>query len=147
MCQKVPTCGKGFNYDLLGFVLLGFYATFNIISVISQQQFTYSWSLGKQTSTRLENVPCPRALHHDRWFEIPDVNHSTTADSLPVRQPVEGLIKSAVIFLTGINLSHLQMHSGSSEADIFRSHYCKRIKCSLWIDYAFVTMISTLFKN
>ena len=48
--------------------LLGFYAAFKIISVIhvSRRQFTYSWSLGKQTSTRLENVPCPRALHHDR---------------------------------------------------------------------------------
>ena len=45
--------------------LLGFYAAFNIISVISRQQFTYSLSLGQQTSTRLENVPCPRALHHD----------------------------------------------------------------------------------
>ena len=64
---------------------MGFYATFNIISVISRRQFTYSWSLGKQTSTRLENVPCPRALHHycsaatgdrtrDTRFEIPDAN-------------------------------------------------------------------------
>ena len=41
-------------------------AAFNIISVISRRQFTYSWSLGKQTSTRLENMPCPWALHHDR---------------------------------------------------------------------------------
>ena len=32
-----------------------FYAVFNNISVISRRQFTYSWSLGKQTSTRLEN--------------------------------------------------------------------------------------------
>ena len=71
------------------FSFIWFYAIFNIISVISRRQFTYSWSLGKKTSTRLENVPCPRALHHDRsaatmdrtWdtrFRIPDANHSTT---------------------------------------------------------------------
>ena len=46
--------------------LLRFYAAFNSISVISRRQFTYSWSLGKRTSTRLDNVPCPRALHLDR---------------------------------------------------------------------------------
>ena len=44
--------------------LFGFYAAFNNSSVISRRQFTYSWSLGKLTSTRLGNVPCPRALHH-----------------------------------------------------------------------------------
>ena len=44
--------------------LLGFYAALNNISVLSRRQFTFSWSLGKQT--RLENVPCPRAFHHDR---------------------------------------------------------------------------------
>ena len=73
--------------------LLGFYAAFNIISVISRRQFTYSRSLGKQASTRLENVPCLRGLNHDgraatvdrtrdTRFQIPDANHSTTADSL-----------------------------------------------------------------
>ena len=77
---------------LLFLVLLEYYAAFNIISVISLRQFTYSWSLGKQTSTRLENMPCPRGLPHDRRaatgdqtrdtrFLIPDANHSTTEDS------------------------------------------------------------------
>ena len=42
------------------FVLLGFYAVFDIISVISRRQFNYLWSLSKQTSTRLENVHCLR---------------------------------------------------------------------------------------
>ena len=40
-------------------------------------------------STRLGNVPYPRALHRDRYaatgdrtrFQIPDTNHSATADS------------------------------------------------------------------
>ena len=77
---------KGYTEVRTKFIyLLGFYAAFNNISVISRRQFTYSWSLGKQTSTRLENVPCQRALHHDRsaatpGFEIPDANHSTTED-------------------------------------------------------------------
>ena len=57
--------------------LLGFYAAFNIISVISRQQFTYSWSLGKQTSTRLENVPCPKTLHHDRSAATGDQTRDT----------------------------------------------------------------------
>ena len=46
----------------------------------------YSWSLGKQTSARLGNVPCGRALHHVRFaatgdrtldarFKIPDAYH------------------------------------------------------------------------
>ena len=48
------------------FDILGFYTVFNIILVISQQQLTYSWSLGKQTSTRLGNEPCPRVLYRDR---------------------------------------------------------------------------------
>ena len=71
------------------FVWLWFYAAFNIISVILRQQFTYSWSLGKQTSTRLENVPYS-TMTVVPWlgikpgkpgFEIPDAKHSTTADS------------------------------------------------------------------
>ena len=33
---------------------------------------TYLWSLGKQTSTRLGNVHCPTALHHDRCAAIVD---------------------------------------------------------------------------
>ena len=57
--------------------LLGFYAAFNIISVISRRQFTHSWSLGKHTSTRLENVPCPRALHHDRSAAAGDRTRNT----------------------------------------------------------------------
>ena len=74
------------------FVLSKFYAVFNMISVISWRQFIYTWSLSKQTSTRTGNVPCPRALHHDRraatgnrtsnaHFLIHDANQSTTADS------------------------------------------------------------------
>ena len=60
------------------FVLLGFYDVFNIISVTSRQQFT--WSLGKQT----------RALYHDcsaatgdrtRDTRFQIANHTTTADS------------------------------------------------------------------
>ena len=57
--------------------LLGFYAAFNIISVISRRQFTYSWSLGKETSTRLENVSCPRALHNDRSAATGDGTRDT----------------------------------------------------------------------
>ena len=57
------------------FVLLGFYAAFNIISVISRRQFTYTGSLGKQTSARLKNVPCPMALHHDHRAETGDLRH------------------------------------------------------------------------
>ena len=71
-------------------VLLVFYAICKSISVISWQQFTYSWSLSKQTSTtcRLKNVPWSRALHHDhstvtddqtrctQQFQIPEANHS-----------------------------------------------------------------------
>ena len=70
--------------------LLSFNAVFNIISVISKRQFTYSLSLDKQTSTRLENVPFTKALYYDRraatgdltqdtQFQIPDANLSTTA--------------------------------------------------------------------
>ena len=67
---------------------LVFYANFNIISVISRQQFTYIWSQGKQTSTRLQIGSCPRAMHlerraatgdqtRDARFQNPDANHST----------------------------------------------------------------------
>ena len=91
--SKTITPGKSSYGEMIClFVLLGFYAAFNVISVISRRQFTYSWSQGKQTSTRLENVPCPSALHHDScaatgdWtrdtqFQTPDANHLTTADS------------------------------------------------------------------
>ena len=79
-----------------GFVLLGFYAVFNIISVISRQQFTYSWFLGKQTSTRPENVPCPKALHRKHCAATGDRTQNarclnprslplTTADSFMTR--------------------------------------------------------------
>ena len=79
------------------FVLLGFYSVFNIISVLSRHIFNYSWSLGKQTSTWLGNVTCPNAPHHDSrtaiggrtrnaWFQVPNANHSTTADSSAVRK-------------------------------------------------------------
>ena len=44
-----------------------------------------SWFLSTQISTRLENVPCPRALHYDRraatMDRTRDANHSTTGDS------------------------------------------------------------------
>ena len=69
--------GLGSHWEC--FVLLGFYADFNIISVISRWQFTYSWSLRKQTGTMLENMPCPSA-HWEcfgvllwmnlGWFEV-----------------------------------------------------------------------------
>ena len=45
--------------------LFVYYAVIIIISVIFRRQFTYSLFLGKQTSTRLENASCPRALQHD----------------------------------------------------------------------------------
>ena len=62
------------------------------INSLRRYRVGYSWNLGKQTSTRLGNVPCPRTHYHDRRaatgyrprdarFQIPDANHSTTADS------------------------------------------------------------------
>ena len=47
-------------------VLLGFYAVSNIISVISRRMFTYTWSLGRHTSSMLVYAPCQKALHHDQ---------------------------------------------------------------------------------
>ena len=71
LCIKMK---KSYVYDL---VLFGFYAIFNIISVISLRKFTYPWSLGKQTSTRLGNVPCPMTLHHDRRAATGDLTRDT----------------------------------------------------------------------
>ena len=69
-----------------------FYWGFTPLLTLFRRQFTHSWSMGKQTSSRLQNMLCRRALHHDRRaaigdrtrdtrLQIPDANHLTTADS------------------------------------------------------------------
>ena len=79
--------------NLASFAISWIYAIFNIISVIVRRKFTYSWSQGKQTSTRQGSMSCLPALRHDNFsatgdrtrdarFQMPDANHSATADYL-----------------------------------------------------------------
>ena len=65
-----PTCTRLGNVPVWYCFLL-FYWDFTPFSTLFQlyhcnSSLYYSWSLGYRTSTRLENVSCPRTLHHDR---------------------------------------------------------------------------------
>ena len=102
------------NFYIWIFVLLGFYAAFNIISVISWRKFTYSWSLCKQTSTRLENAATGDRTRDTR-FQIPDANHSTMADSYIWI----GTAYLTTIFLENKEATHSRNYKETFKGDIF----------------------------